>query len=352
MSVDINDHFSKDTLKNYLSNQGIISDIHSEFNVTQYSNGFSNLTFLLEIGDQEFVLRKPPKGAIKRGHDMWREYRVLTGLKNESNLAPKPIHFCDDHNIMGSDFYLMEKVDGIVLNLKEAKSKKVSSTDFKTISNTWLDCLVRLHAFDYKNSTLSDLGKPQGYVERQVLNWGKQYLKAKTKDVKAADIVMSWMDANKPNHYDHSLIHNDFKYDNVVFENNQWQSISAVLDWEMCTLGDPMMDLGTTLGYWTMKSDGPLIIQGIPSPTIMDGNPSRSEIVEMYAIKSGRNIEHLTFYYAYGLFKIAVIAQQIFYRYKHGFTDNPKFASLEQASELLCMVAHQAIEKNKIENLF
>jgi aminoglycoside phosphotransferase (APT) family kinase protein len=189
-------------------------------------------------------------------------------------------------------------------------------------------------------------------VERQVNNWGKQYLAAATDEVPAAQKVMTWMSENQPKKYDHTLIHNDFKYDNVVFENDSWKKISAVLDWEMCTLGDPMMDLGTSLGYWTTANDQEFMKQGLPSSTVMKGNPSRTEIVQQYALKSGRNIDNLTFYYAYGLFKIAVIAQQIYYRYKHGHTSDPKFANLNKASALCCNTAWQAIQKNQIDNLY
>ncbi|NNL01402.1 MAG: phosphotransferase, partial [Eudoraea sp.] len=149
-----------------------------------------------------------------------------------------------------------------------------------------------------------------------------------------------------------SLIHNDYKYDNVVFVDNQWTQIAAILDWEMCTLGDPMMDLGTSLGYWTTASDADFLKQGLPSPTIMPGNPKRTEIVHEYALKSGRDINNLTFYFAYGLFKIAVIAQQIYYRFKHGFTKDPRFASLNKVSALCCNTAWNAIQKDRIDELF
>jgi len=160
---------------------------------------------------------------------------------------------------------------------------------------------------------------------------------------------MSWMEENQPKTYQYSLVHNDFKYDNVVFKDDSWNEVSAVLDWEMATLGDPLMDLGTSLGYWTMSSDHLFVQQGIPSPTIMDGNPGRSEIVELYTQKSGKPVDNLIFYYVFGLFKIAVIAQQIYYRYSKGLTTDPRFAQLDKASELLCNLSLQAIQTNKID---
>ena len=163
---------------------------------------------------------------------------------------------------------------------------------------------------------------------------------------------MQWLRDNQPKTYEHRLIHNDYKYDNVVFTNDTWDDLTAVLDWEMCTLGDPLMDLGTSLAYWSIASDHEMILQGLPSPTAMLGNPSRSELVELYAQKSGRNIDHLIFYYAFGLFKLAVIVQQIYYRYHKGLTTDPRFAKLNEATRLFMTMAFMAIKKNRIENLF
>jgi len=171
-------------------------------------------------------------------------------------------------------------------------------------------------------------------------------------DLPDALFVMEWLQSNQPRDYAHRLIHNDFKYDNVVFKEDDWHSVKAILDWEMCTLGDPLMDLGTSLAYWTMSTDGPAIIQTLRSPTSLPGNPSRSDIVQTYAQKSGNTINHLCFYYVFGLFKIAVIVQQIFYRYDRGLTSNKKFAELDKVCAFLCTMAKQAIQKNRIENLF
>ena len=336
-------------LKAFLQKEKLINDNTSDWKVTQFTHGYSNLTYLIEIEDKEYVLRRPPFGAIKRGHDMGREFKVQSGIQKAFPKVPHMYAYTEDEAILGCPFYIMEKVDGIILNVKEAKKRNVSADEFKTIANAWLDTFVALHNVDYKEASLEDLGKPEGYVERQVSNWGKQYLKAATDDVPAAEKVMKWMQEHQPKTYAHSLVHNDFKYDNVVFKDDSWTEVNAVLDWEMATLGDPMMDLGTSLGYWTMASDHPFVQQGIPSPTIMEGNPGRSEIVELYAQKSGRQIDHLVFYYVFGLFKIAVIAQQIYYRYSKGLTTDPRFAQLNKAAELLCNLSLQAIQKNKID---
>ena len=296
-------------LKQYLRDLNLIQSLDSDLFVDQFTHGFSNLTYLLKIENKELVLRKPPKGAIKRGHDMSREYKVQSGVMKAFSKVPKMFAFSDDETILGSDFYIMEKVEGIILNYKEAHKRNIPAVSYKTIANSWLDTMIELHNVDYKAVGLGDLGKPEGYVERQVSNWGKQYLKAKTDEYPEAAMVMEWMQENQPKEYNHCLIHNDFKYDNVVFKDNSWQEVAAVLDWEMATLGDPLMDLGTSLGYWTIATDHDFVKQGIPSPTIFEGNPIRSEIAQMYAGKSGKNVDNLVFYYVFGLFKIAVIAQ-------------------------------------------
>ncbi|UAM97316.1 phosphotransferase family protein [Polaribacter litorisediminis] len=336
-------------LKKYLQENGLISTVESELVVQQFTHGFSNLTYLLSIEEKEYVLRKPPKGAIKRGHDMHREFKVQSGVNKAFSKVPKMFTFSDDEMILGSDFYIMEKVEGIILNYKEAHQRNIAAEDYKTIADSWLDTLVALHAIDYNAIGLADLGKPEGYVQRQVFNWGKQYIKAKTAENLEAEMVMEWMEAHQPKAYEHCLIHNDFKYDNVVFKDDSWQEVAAVLDWEMATLGDPFMDLGTSLGYWTVATDHDFVKQGIPSPTIFEGNPIRSEIAKMYLQKSGRNTAHLVFYYVFGLFKIAVIAQQIYYRFSKGFTTDERFSNLNKASELCCKLALKAIQTKSID---
>lgn len=345
----VRDLLPKTEIKTFLRKQDIIQNAESELTITQYSNGYSNLTYLLEIEEKSYVLRCPPKGAVKRGHDMSREFKVLSCLEGNYKLGPKPYIYTDDQSVIGSPFYLMEKIEGIILTTKEAKKREVTPTAFRVLSNTWLELFVRLHQVDYKAIGLQDLGLPEGYVERQVSNWGKQYLKAATMDIPEAQHLMQWMQDNQPIHYDHTFIHNDYKYDNVVFRDDSWKEIVAVLDWEMCTIGDPMMDLGTSIAYWMQASDGPAV-QVLPSPTLMAGNPSRSDLVQAYALKSGRDVDNIVFYYAFGLFKIAVIVQQIFYRYKAGLTKDIKFANLDKACAMFCKMGWQAVQRNRIEN--
>ena len=279
------EELNEDSLKIYLRQNDLIEDVKSDITISQFATGFSNLTYRLQIENKELVLRRPPFGAIKRGHDMGREYKVLSALNKTFKKAPIVYAYTENPDILGASFYIMEKIEGIILGSKEAKKRKVSASEFPIIADSWLDTFVELHNVNYEEIGLGNLGKPNGYVERQVTNWGRQYLKAATEEIPAAHKVMEWLQNNQPTAYDHSLIHNDYKYDNVVFKDDTWKEVAAILDWEMCTLGDPLMDLGTSIAYWSMATDGDLIVNGWPSPTTMEGNPSRTELVEMYSQK-------------------------------------------------------------------
>jgi len=341
-----------DNLKRFLHEHDLINDVKSNIETRRFSGGFSNLTYLLKVENKEYVLRRPPFGAVKRGHDMSREYKVLSNLYSEFKKIPKVYAFAEDESILGAPFYIMEKANGIILDYKEAKKRNISSTNFKTISKTWLDTFVELHQVDYKAAGLQDLGKPEGYINRQITNWAKQYEKAKIDNIPQSELVIKWLQNNQPKESSSSLIHNDFKYDNVMFKKDSWTEINTVLDWEMCTLGDPLMDLGTSLSYWITEDDIDALKKGLPSPTVFNGNPNRSEIVELYSQKSGRSINNLVFYYVYGLFKLSVIVQQIYYRYHKGYTTDKRFEHLNKHTQLLFTISWQAIQKNKIDNLF
>jgi aminoglycoside phosphotransferase (APT) family kinase protein len=341
-----------DNLKRFLYEHHLINDIKSGIETRRFSGGFSNLTYLLLVENKEYVLRRPPFGAVKRGHDMSREYKVLSNLYASFSKIPKVYAFTDDESILGTPFYIMENANGIILDYSEANKRVINSSDFKIISNTWLDTFVTLHQVDYKTAGLEDLGKPEGYAERQITNWAKQYEKAKTDAIPESELVIKWLQNNQPKTHDNCLIHNDFKYDNVMFKDDSWTKINTVLDWEMCTLGDPLMDLGTSLSYWITEDDTDALKKGLPSPTVFKGNPNRTEIVELYSKKSGRTINNLVFYYVYGLFKLSVIVQQIYYRYRKGYTTDKRFEHLNKHTQLLFTIAWQAIQKNKIDKLF
>ncbi|MEM9719905.1 MAG: phosphotransferase family protein [Bacteroidota bacterium] len=322
--------------------------------VKQFPSGFSNLTYWLKIGEKEFVLRKPPHGAnAKGGHDMHREFTILDNLYPVFDKVPKPFHYCEDPEVIGGPFYLMERVKGIILRRPGGKSfTPLPEQAYKEISTSWLDTFVELHQLDYQAAGLGELGRPEGYVERQITGWSKRYTKAQTSAVKEIAQVMKWLNTHMPPDSGASLIHNDYKYDNIVYQEGDWTQIIAILDWEMSTLGDPLMDLGTSVAYWIDQGEGNESSLLASIPTYFPGNPTREELVHQYSLKSGIPIDNFVFYYVYGLFKLAVVVQQIYYRYEKGFTKDPRFAQLDQMAQYLCVKGLQAIQKNRIYDLF
>ena len=322
--------------------------------VNQFPSGYSNLTYLLTSGSKEYILRKPPFGAesLKGGHDMLREFTVLKNLKSQFDLVPKVYHFCGDKSIIGSTFYLMERVKGNIIrpNLSEENSpgKKI----IREISKQMINTLSTLHNVDIKAANLTDLGKINGYNQRQVDGWIKRYYHSKTSTIDNMEFVAKWLKKNIPMESKASIIHNDFKYDNIVLDKENFSRINAILDWEMATIGDPLMDLGTSLGYWVDNDDLPELKLFQLSATTLQGNPTREEFLHEYMLKSNTKIDNPIFYYVFGLFKIAVIAQQIFFRYKKGYTKDKRFKLLELAVISLSVMAKQSIEKNRLSNLF
>lgn len=321
-----------------------------ELHVRQFPSGFSNLTYEIQWGETRWILRRPPPGAnIKSGHDMAREFKILRGLSPLYNQVPTPRLYCDDENVLGAPFYLMERIDGVILRAGMPAPMQPSEVLMSQIAEQFIQTLAAVHAFDYKAAGLADLGKPEGYIDRQVSGWIRRYGKAKTDDIPAMEAVGNWLHENKPASKHTALIHNDFKYDNVVLDPSDWTQIIGILDWEMATLGDPMMDLGTTLGYWVTSDDPPAMQALKLSPTTLPGNPSRHTLANWYAAAAGSSLDHLVFYYAFGLFKIAGIVQQIYARYKQGHAKDPRFANLIHAVRACSQMAWQAIQTKSID---
>ncbi len=319
-------------------------------NVEQFPHGHSNLTYLVTIGDQEFVLRRAPAGNQVRGaHDMSREYRVLAKLCQVYPPAPRPILFCDNNEVLGTPFYLMERRRGIVLHKSLPTGLTLDAETASALSTALIDNLADLHAVDYEAAGLGDLGKPAGYVERQVTGWTDRYAKAQTDDVPAMARLGPWLAKNMPAGGASALIHNDFKYDNLLLDAQNLTHIVAVLDWEMATVGDPLMDLGTTLGYWVEAGDPEPLIKTSTGPTYLPGSLTRRELIERYGQKTGRNVENPVFYYCFGLFKIAVIIQQIYARFVRGHTKDPRFARLIDIVRILADQADRTLMAGKID---
>ena len=349
-SVRKGEELDKSVLSEYLKT--VNPEWDGDMEVHQFSGGYSNLTYNLVIGGHDLILRRPPFGAnVKSGHDMEREYKVQNLLKPYFSAVAPVYHLCRDHDIMGCDFYVMQRVKGVILRAK-GLGEEGKPSDYEQIAKTWLQTMVDLHQVDYQKAELSDLGKPEGYTRRQIEGWTRRYKKAQTHDLREAAKVMEWLNKAIPDKEYHALIHNDFKYDNVMFAPGDWSEIIAILDWEMATIGNPIMDFATSLAYWAEEEDlavfGPLISQ----PTYQEGNPDRSKLIELYGRMSDLDMSNIVYHYVYGLFKIAVIIQQIYYRFHHGYTDDPRFAKLDQAVQAFCFKAVRAIEKNRVSHLF
>ncbi|MBM3846405.1 MAG: phosphotransferase family protein [Verrucomicrobia bacterium] len=320
--------------------------------VVQFPRGYSNLTYLLKWGARELVLRRPPFGArIKSAHDMGREFRILSGLQGIYARAPKPLVYCEDESVLGAPFYVMERVTGVILRAQPPPGFAAAPELMRRLSESFIDNLVAIHAVDCHAAGLADLGRPEGYVARQVEGWTKRYRNARTDDIAAMDELATWLDAHRPGESGACLIHNDYKYDNLVLDPADLPHILATLDWEMSTLGDPLMDLGSTLGYWVDADDPPEWRQQAFGVTTLPGNLSREQLVERYAAQSGRSVANPVFYYAYGLFKIAVIVQQIYARYRQGVTKDERFARLIQVVHGASRMAARAIEQERISGL-
>jgi len=299
--------------------------------VFQFRSGASNLTYSLKYPDRELVLRRPPVGTkAVSAHDMKREFLIQSRLKPVYNLVPTVIALCEDHSILGSDFYVMEKIQGEIFRRDVPES--LSKEDISIMANSLVSGLAQLHSVDA--SVLQELNKGSGYVTRQVEGWSKRYRNALTDDVPDGEDVMHWLDANKPEDIDSCIIHGDWRIDNMVFDLGQ-KKLVGVLDWELATVGDPLMDLGSALAYWIDKDDEPMFASLRRQPSDLDGMPTRKEFIEKYLELSGRNCGDFTFYEVFGLFRLSVIIQQIWARYKAGQTTNPAFKGFGMGVNIL-----------------
>ena len=320
----------------------------SEIEVTQFPGGHSNLTYLLRVASREIVLRRPPFGnRVKTAHDMTREARYLTAIAPSYRRVPKVLAICDDESVLGAPFFWMEPVRGVTFRRTPPPGVTIDETIAKQLSVTTVDGLVELHAVPL-DEKLRGLGKPEGFVERQVRGWAERYEKAKTDDVADIPPVVQWLVDHMPNEPGATLIHNDWKLDNLVLDPNDYSNIVAVLDWEMSTIGDPLMDVGTMLSYWVERADSDEQQFFTFGPTNAPGALTRAEAASRYAEKSGRDLRNIVFYYAFACFKTAVVAQQIYARYKKGLTTDERFAMMIVGVKVLSAAARKAIDTGKL----
>ena len=325
ITIDSKDQPNIGILNEYLKQNS--SEIGEIKNITRFTGGYSNLTYCLQTENKEYVLRMPPAGAnIKSAHDMGREFRVLSLLKPHYKKVPTPNIYCESAEILGSPFYVMEEIAGTILRASNAPKMNIPVETLQALSKSLVDNLVSLHTLDITVTGLIDLGKPDGYTHRQVEGWIKRYYVAETDKIASMETVADWILKNEPRVQSPAFLHNDYKHDNVIVNPDNLSEIIGVLDWEMSTVGDPLMDLGATLAYWFEAGEGDVFKNF--NLTWLPGNFTRKEFIERYAEKSGRDLSDILFYYVFGLFKNAVIAQQIYHRWKQGFSNDPRFGGL------------------------
>ena len=314
-----------------------IPDLQLPLRVRQFPSGFSNLSYLLTAGSAEFVLRRPPIGTRpKSGHDMQREFRVLSALRAGFAECPRPLHYCADETVIGAPFYVVERIRGIILRRDYPLGLEATPALVRVQQVALIEVLARLHRLDYQSLGLADLGRPDGYAARQVRGWTERFQQACTADAPQTAEVADWLAANTPTGSGRAaLIHNDYKLDNVVFDSRQPERLIGVLDWEMATIGDPLMDLGCSMAYWVEAGDEPEMLATRMLPTHLPGALSRMEVLGHYSKASGLPVGDFRFYRVFGLFRLAVIIQQIYYRYYHGQTKDGRFGALGPMAHVL-----------------
>ena len=299
--------------------------------VLQFRSGASNLTYLLKYPDRDLVLRRPPVGTkAASAHDMKREFLIQSRLKPVYPLVPNVIALCDDPNVIGSDFYVMDRVPGDIF--RRDVPETLSASDISLMANSLVAGLAQLHSVDA--SVLAELNKGTGYVQRQVEGWSKRFRNALTDDVPNGEDLMSWLAANQPKDVDSCVIHGDWRIDNMVFD-LEAKKLAGVLDWELATVGDPLMDLGSALAYWVDRDDEPMFASLRRQPSHLPGMPTRKEFIAKYLELSGRRCDDFTFYEVFGLFRLTVIIQQIWARYRAGQTTNPAFQGFGMGVNIL-----------------
>ncbi|MFS0752750.1 phosphotransferase family protein [Oceanobacillus sp. 1P07AA] len=325
-----------------------IKDLPSEaITMKQFSAGRSNLTYLLRMGRWEAVLRRPPLGPVApKAHDMGREYTILKEIHAHFSPAPKPLVYGDE-NVIGSPFFVMERKKGIVLDTDFPEGIQVTNELCRRVSENMVDTLVTLHQIDYKQTDLVNFTKPEGFLERQVHGWIKRYDRAKTDEINGVEQLKAWLIKHIPYSSETTIIHYDYKLNNLMFDDD-FSEIVGLFDWEMTTVGDPLADLGVAMSYWTEANDSPLLkkeFDGKEVTTHYSGFFTRDEWIESYSKKSGRDVSNIHFYLTFAYFKLAVICQQIYYRWFQGQTNDQRFKDLNVYVKNLIMYALENTSK-------
>lgn len=317
--------------------KSVLTHLEGEPQISQFTGGASNLTYRLRYASDDLVVRRPPFGTkAKSAHSMSREYTIMTRLRPVYPSVPETLYYTDDESIVGSEFYVMRKVPGQVIKMSLPSSWNFTPQDTRRFCNSFWNKLIELHGVDYEAAGLADFGKPAGYVERQIRGWNGRYERAMTPDVDDFAGVRTWLERHMPPESGrYAILHGDFRIDNLILDSDDPFEILAVLDWEICALGDPLMDLGNALAYW-IQADDPDFLKGfLQQPSTAPGMLTRREILDLYRERTGTDIGDFTFYLVYGYWRNAVIMQQIYYRYFHGQTQDRRFAPFGVAVQQL-----------------
>lgn len=331
--------FDEGRLAEFLSDK--LEGADQQMSVLQFGGGLANLTYLLKFGDEhEYVYRRPPLGDYApSAHDMAREYRVLSALHDVFKYAPRAYLYVEDSDVMGAPFVIMERrVGTVVRRMMPGHFARMPDAP-RRMSEALVDVLVDFHAVDYAAIGLSQLGRPQGFIKRQVAGWKRRWDAVKLEDNPDVETFYAWLVDNIPDSLQASLVHNDYKLENTILADDNPSELVAVLDWDMCTLGDPLLDLGTLLTYWTEPDDPPQLLQLTPMPAQGHGFMTRREVIERYSLKSGREVKDISFYHVLGLFRWLVYFQQMYTRYVRGQTADRRFKDLHIAVDALAMIA-------------
>jgi aminoglycoside phosphotransferase (APT) family kinase protein len=313
-----------------------LPDLKGPLAIKQYPGGYSNLTYLILKGENKLVLRRPPPGTkAQSAHDMGREFNILSALNPAFPYCPKPIAYCKD-NILDQPFYLMEALEGIIIRRDYPEGINLTEKSIAHQGVVLMEVLCELHNLDYKALGLGQFGRPEGYTHRQVTGWSQRYQKSYTPDAASFDKVMTWLSDHEPIPPDrHTIIHNDYKLDNVLWDKSHPDKLIGVLDWEMATIGNPLMDLGNSLAYWVQSDDPPFLQEIRMLPTNTKGCLRRKELLKIYEERTNQVVENFLYYHTFGLFRLAVIVQQIYYRYYHKQTRDLRFAKMVYTAKAL-----------------
>ncbi len=313
-----------------------IDGLELPLQIRQFPGGASNLTYLLQFANRELVLRRPPFGhKAKSAHDMGREYRVMEGLRAVYPYVPRMLAFCDDEDVIGSEFYVMERLNGLILRTNLPEGLSFTPDQARALCENMIQRLVDLHQVEWRGTALRELAREGDFVERQVSGWSDRFVKARTPDVPDYTDIMAWLEASRPPQIRQCLVHNDYRFDNLVLDSADPLRIVGVLDWEMATIGDPLLDLGNSLAYWIEAADPAPLQLMRRQPTHLPGMMTRQELVDCYLRRSGLQPKSFQFYEVFGVFRLVVIIQQIYYRYYHGQTRDKRFAGFGQLVNFL-----------------